>query len=272
MQVKVLGTVAPYPKGDMNCPGFLVTGVNEDKVLLDCGPGSTRLLDMLKDLRDLTIIISHYHKDHYGDLLPLAYATYVNHKLGYLDKPVDVYLPKPNKYSKDDDFVGSSGWELVREEVIIDYTYLKSLAEQGYFNFHEYDEKAKLNIGSMEVSFSLNNHPINTYAAKVHEGNETLVYTSDTGLPNESLENFIKNADALIAEATYLRGMANPNHDHLYAYEAARMARRAQVRNLYLFHTYPEIAKELYRREGREHFSRTKILREGEIFAVRKEL
>lgn len=59
---------------------------NNKKILLDCGNGITRLLNFPKDLKDLNVIIIHYHKDYIGDLGALQYASYVNHKLGLLDK------------------------------------------------------------------------------------------------------------------------------------------------------------------------------------------
>ena len=69
-----LGTVSPYCKGNSNCPGFLVSD-GDKKVLLDCGNGISRYLDMENDLDDLIIIISHLHRDHYGDLLSIEYAS-----------------------------------------------------------------------------------------------------------------------------------------------------------------------------------------------------
>ena len=44
-----LGTISPYTKGNMNCPGFLVKYHNK-KILLDCGNGITRLLNFPEDL------------------------------------------------------------------------------------------------------------------------------------------------------------------------------------------------------------------------------
>ncbi len=69
-----LGTISPYTKGNMNCPGFLVE-YNSKKILLDCGNGITRLLNFPNDLKDLNIIITHYHKDHFGDIGALQYAS-----------------------------------------------------------------------------------------------------------------------------------------------------------------------------------------------------
>lgn len=86
-----LGTISPYTKGNMNCPGFLVE-YNSKKILLDCGNGITRLLNFPNDLKDLNVIITHYHKDHFGDLGALQYASYVYHNLGLLDKKINIYI------------------------------------------------------------------------------------------------------------------------------------------------------------------------------------
>ena len=80
--VTPLGTVSPYPKDNKNCPGFLIEYKNY-KVLLDCGDGITRLLNLPNDFNNLIIIISHLHKDHYSGLSSLAYASYVYKNLGY---------------------------------------------------------------------------------------------------------------------------------------------------------------------------------------------
>ncbi len=96
MLITPLGTVSPYCKGSMNCPGFLVE-YNQDKILLDCGNGITRYLNLIKDLNNLTIIISHLHKDHYGDLLSIAQSSYVLKRLGYLQNKIKVYIPKGDK-------------------------------------------------------------------------------------------------------------------------------------------------------------------------------
>ena len=76
MELKVLGTVSPYCQQDKNCPGYLIT-TEDSKILLDCGNGITRNLNFPNDLNNLTIIISHLHRDHYGELFSIAYASYV---------------------------------------------------------------------------------------------------------------------------------------------------------------------------------------------------
>ena len=88
-----LGTVSPYPRENNNCPGYLVK-LKYQKILLDCGNGITRLLNLPSDLENLNIVITHYHKDHFADIGGLQYASYVYHNLGLLDNKINVYLTK----------------------------------------------------------------------------------------------------------------------------------------------------------------------------------
>ena len=55
-----LGTVSTYCYEDKNCPGFLVQYGN-NKILLDCGNGISKYLNLPNDFDNLTIIISHLH-------------------------------------------------------------------------------------------------------------------------------------------------------------------------------------------------------------------
>ena len=52
IEVIPLGTVAPYPKDNKNCPGFLIK-YKDYNIMLDCGNGCTRLMDLPKDLSNL---------------------------------------------------------------------------------------------------------------------------------------------------------------------------------------------------------------------------
>ena len=59
MNLKVLGSISPYPKGNNNGVSFLVTTKYDNQnILLDIGAGSTRLLDMTTDLENLIVIIT----------------------------------------------------------------------------------------------------------------------------------------------------------------------------------------------------------------------
>jgi len=265
MEIKVCGSVAPYPKKDSNCSSFLITE-DDNRVLLDCGPGSTSQLDAYRELRNLAIIISHYHPDHYSDIFALANASYVYHNLGYLDKELDVYLPKPDMFRKQIPGVDKDGWGTCEyvDAHIEDYDFIKNMRHEHYMKFFEYQDESKVDMGNMHITFKRTKHPIITYSAKIESPNGIVVYSADTGYNGNNLESFAKNADVLICEASFLRGQTRSSDYHLYAHEAGKIAAQANVKNLIIFHTWPEIAKEEYVKEAQEYFSNTYALNEGE--------
>ena len=52
-----LGTISPYTKNNMNCPGFLVE-YKDNKILLDCGSGTHSLLSYPNDLQNSINLLS----------------------------------------------------------------------------------------------------------------------------------------------------------------------------------------------------------------------
>ncbi len=244
MKLKVLGSVSPYQKGKNNCPGYLVEK-NNKKVLLDCGSGITRNLSLPKDLENLTIIISHLHRDHYGDLLTLGYATYVYQKLGLLKEKVKVFLPKDENSDK---------------------LYLESMNEH-FFEFIHYDEKTVIN-DNLKISFKKNPHPILTFSIKLEDKDKVLVYSSDTGYKNNALEEFAKDADLFICETTFLQNQKGEEDNHLTTLEAGQISKKAKVKKLMITHTWPEIDKKLYLKETKKVFRNTIVAKEGKTLKI----
>lgn len=242
------------------------------KVLLDCGNGSTSQISMPEDLENLTIIISHLHKDHYGDLLSIAYASYVYHRLGYLDKKIPVYLPKPSFMKEEKAKIPSieKSNEAVESE-IMDYNFLTHLGKEQYLEFRTYDDSSKIQIGQMQLTFSKNPHPINTYSTKITTKKESIVYTSDTGFEKNTIETFAKGADLLICESTFIRGQQKKEDFHLYAYEAGAIAKKANVKQLVLTHFWPELDKLLYEEEAKEEFPNTIVAHEGQYLKIKRQ-
>lgn len=266
-----LGTVSPYPKDDKNCPGFLIE-CNNKKILLDCGSGISRLLNMEKDLNDLIIIISHLHKDHYSDLSSIGYASYVYHNLGYLDKKIKVYIPEGDTYETYRYYTDKDGWGSSRPTTknIIDYEYLRDFGKENYLEFIPYNSNEKIIHGDMEITFSLNPHPLVTFSSKITNKQNTIVYSSDTGFKKNTLTKFAKNIDLLICESTYLKGQIKQEDSHLFAHEAATIARLANVKKLLLTHFWPEIDKQEYIKEAKEIFENTEAAIEGKKLILRR--
>lgn len=254
MEVKVLGSVSPYPKDNKNGPGFLVRTDNSS-ILLDCGSGITRLMDMSKDLENLSVVISHLHRDHYSDIGSLAYATYVYHNLGMLDNRVKVYIPSLDKLSAEEYF---------------DYQLLTNLGDEHYLDVNVYDTSDTLVVGDCRVSFSSNPHSIKSNSVKVSDGDVSLVYSGDTGFSGNTLESLAKNSTLFICEATFLRGQKGAKDYHLTAFEAGKIASIANVKDLMLTHFWPEIDKQEYVKEAQEVFLRTSAAEEGKVLKLTK--
>jgi len=269
MLIKTCGTVSPYCHKNKNCPGYLIQE-ESSKVLLDCGNGVMRELNLTEDLENLTVIISHLHKDHYGDLLSLAYASYVHKSLGLLKRKIKVYLPKPNL---EGEFIYNNinGEKITKqlESTLFDYLYLTNFQKEQYLDISTYDENTILKLGSLTINFAKNPHQVTTYSIKVSSNNQKLVYTSDTGYNGNIVTNFAKEADLLICEATYLEGQKRTIDNHLYAKEAGLIAKEANVKKLLLTHFWPEIPKEQYLFEAKLNFSETMVAEEGKILLLK---
>ena len=54
MKLKVLGSVSPYCKDQLNCPGYLIDS-GKGKILLDCGSGSSGNMSFPEDIHNLNI-------------------------------------------------------------------------------------------------------------------------------------------------------------------------------------------------------------------------
>ena len=244
-----LGTVSPYPKGNLNCPGFLVM-IGKYKILLDCGNGISKMFKYPDAFNDLIIIISHLHNDHFADLGAFAYTSYVYHKLGKLNNKVKVLIPNKDIKST------------------YAYDYLKNL-DNSYLDIENYDGKTNLNYGGADISFIKNLHDITTYSTKIKYYNKTIVYSSDTGYEFDHLDLFAKNADLLICESTFLYDQKGDNNFHLSAFDAGMIAMAADVKKLMLTHFFPEIDKQKYVIEAQKMFENTIAAEEGKKLVLK---
>ena len=70
----ILGSSTAVPNPGGVCSGYLLRS-GEASLLVDCGSGTVgRLRQHLSPERLWAVVISHWHADHYFDLIPLFYA------------------------------------------------------------------------------------------------------------------------------------------------------------------------------------------------------
>lgn len=270
--VKVLGSVSPYPKGDKNCPGFLIK-CGKYKILLDCGPGATRLMDMEQDLENLIVIFSHLHYDHFSDFISsITYSSYVYHNLGLLENRVKVFVPGDyyNDYKIYINEYVNSGYRLVSKPIFA-FQLLNNLGPESYLEVKSYNSNSVIKIDDLTISFAYNPHNITSNSIKVSDGKVSIVYSGDTGYKYNSLEKFAAGSNLLICESTFLRGQSKGEKDyHLYAHEAAKIASIAKTEQLMLTHFWPEIDKQKYVDEAIPIFPNTFAAEEGMVLKFKK--
>lgn len=245
-----LGTVSPYTKNNMNCPGFLIE-YNNGKVLLDSGNGITRLLNFPKVLKNLNVIITHYHKDHFGDIGAIQYASYVYHNLGILDNKIKIFLPK-------NDFASNKKSIISNNESYVEYF---DITNNSYFS-----------ISDLDITFQDNkSHIIESYMVKLQNKDLKIIYTSDIGPTNfNKLIEFCKDADLIICESSFLKKHNANNKTHMTAYDASILANKSNAKKLLLTHFWPEEDKKLYLEEAKQNFENVEVAEEGKKIILRR--
>ncbi len=247
MILKVLGTESPYCTKQHNCPGFLISD-GDTKLMLDAGSGTHRLLNLPEDLKNLTVVLTHLHRDHYNDVFNLQYASYVFNNQKRLEKRIEIRMPaNPEDIAKD----------IINEP--------NSYANYGYVG-----EDVVLKVGNMIVTFLMTDHPVETYAVKVENKEGTIVYTSDTSFSaKDRIVEFAKGADILICEASLLVAYGFDEYNsHLTAKQAGIIAKEAQVKKLILTHFWPEETKNNYYIEAVNEFEDVEIAIEGKEYKI----
>jgi ribonuclease BN (tRNA processing enzyme) len=245
MRLTVLGTQSPIADETHNCPGFMVEA-GDATILLDCGSGTHRMVEMPRRLENLHIFITHLHTDHFNDVFNYQLAAYVYKNLGKLDAPINVYLP---------------------ETPVVDREYITN--QQYQFSTCRYiSEGSRFVINSAELTFRLTSHPVETYAVRIRCGGKAVVYTSDTSFEAYGgLAEFAKGADLLVAESSLLTEYDSPAAaTHLTAAQAAVIARDAEVGRLVLTHFWHGEDVNKYVEEARRVFPNTVPALEGDVY------
>jgi ribonuclease BN (tRNA processing enzyme) len=243
MELLVLGSSASTPAAGDACSGYLVRQ-GETEVLLDCGSGVlSRLQEFTAVERLAAIVISHFHPDHYLDLIPMRYGL----RYG-LTTPVRPLVLVPPGGTAFLERLGSA----LREAPHF---------FNASFEIMEIDPVASVRVGAFTLTFQQTTHDEPTWACAV-QGTRRLVYSADTQSSPE-LERFAAGADLLLCEATYPASVTElPSGNHLTALEAGQLARAAGVRSVMLTHFWPGLSRAHFAAEAASAFGAPVLLAE----------
>lgn len=244
MDLTILGASASSPDAGDACAGYLVReGTTE--LLIDCGSGViSKLREQTCIERLSAIVISHFHPDHFIDLITLRYGL----RYGLNDVVRPRLIVPPGGI----DYLTNVGMALRNKP---DYF-------TSSYNMEEFDPGSDLVIGNLTLTFQRTTHDIPTWAIAV-QGTSRLVYTADTQESDE-LESFASGADVVLCESTYPASTGElPTGNHLTSNQAGQLAKRARANRLVLTHFWPGIDRSLFASEASHAFGGPVVLAES---------
>jgi ribonuclease BN (tRNA processing enzyme) len=223
VKLTVVGCSPAWPNPGGAQSGYLLEG--PERLLLDCGPGV--LARMREDQgwpRVDAIAITHFHLDHWGDLVPWVWGRMFG--LGRDDEPPELWLP-PDGIATLGAFGERFGtpWMFERTFELREYAEGKPFTAAG-FNL---------------LPIRLPHYTLRTYGFRISNEVSTLAYSGDSG-PSEDLARLARDVDLFLCEATLERGeLDGEPRGHLSADEALESFRASGARRLLLTHRPHEL-------------------------------
>ncbi len=223
MKVTVVGCSPAWPNPGGAQSGYLVEGPG--RLLLDCGPGVLpRLRQDEAWPRVDAIAITHFHLDHWGDVVPWVWG-------GCYGPGRD--LPHPQLW------VGSGGREELRNFGVHFGT--ETMFEDA-FDVREYDDGETFEAAGLQITAQrVPHYDIETCAFRVTDGKRTLAYSGDSG-PSDELVEIARDADLFLCEATLAQPREPNIRGHLSADEAVDAFERSGAQRLVVIHRPHELS------------------------------
>ena len=223
MKVIVAGCSPAWPNPGGAQSGYLVQG-ESGNVLLDCGPG---VLPRLREREGWpqvdAIAISHFHLDHWGDLVPWTWSLMFGPARD-LDPP-ELWLPPGGT-----DQLRTFGRSFGTEEMF-DTT----------FPIREYADGVAFDAGGLSITpIRVPHYALLSFGFRATESDATLAYSADSG-PADALVELARDADLFICEATLAESGEDGRRGHLSLEEAAAAFDASGAKRLVVTHRPSEL-------------------------------
>jgi ribonuclease BN (tRNA processing enzyme) len=219
MNLRVVGCSPAWPNPGGAQSGYLVEADGR-RVLLDCGAG---VLAKLREHEDWprvdAICITHFHLDHWGDLVPWVWA---------------LSFGPASELATPELWVPPGGRTVLRE--IGQRLGFPDMFEKA-FRISEYEAGTEFEAAGFRVSpRRVLHYDLLAFGFRVSSNGKTIAYSGDSG-PSDQLVELARDADLFICEATLLE--PNPEggtRGHLAAAEAKEAFDAAGAKRLLLTH------------------------------------
>jgi ribonuclease BN (tRNA processing enzyme) len=218
VRVTIIGCSGSYPGPDSPASCYLVEA-DDFRLVIDLGNGALGRLQRHVGLYEIgAVLLTHHHPDHCADLC--SYYVARRYRPGGQPPPIPVYGP-----------AGTA------ERMARAYGMPARPGMSGTFDFRTL-QPGKFELGPFEVTVDRVNHPVETFGVRVADSTSAMAYSADTG-ETPALVDLARDADLLLAEASFVEGDDNPPGLHLTGRQAADHAARAHAGRLVLTHLVP---------------------------------
>jgi ribonuclease BN (tRNA processing enzyme) len=220
VRLNVIGSSPAWPNPGSAHSGYMAEA-NGTRLLLDCGPGVLgRLREHEKWPHIDGIAITHWHLDHWGDLVPWVWGSFYLATNGPLPKPALWVQPGGAEFLTD------LGQRLGFPDMF-----------ERTFQLSEYTENEPFEVGPMRVNATrVPHYKLETYAFRVEADGRSLAYSGDSA-PSDELVEAARDADLFVCEATLLRGeLDGEPRGHLSLDEAVEAFEASHAKQLLVTH------------------------------------
>ena len=228
MKLVALGTGTAIPTEGRNGSAYACLAEDGSSLLVECGPGSTRLWPRhgLSFASVSAIAVTHHHVDHCVDLAAVLFGRNV------------AFAPKRSATERPQlTLLGPVGHRahLAR----LDALYGADIAQPaGSLAVCELADGETFTHGAFEIEAREVRHSYpRSIGLRIRSGGRLLAFSGDSG-PCEALVDLCRDADVAMLECSFPSSRTSDNH--LNTATAAAAARSAGVRRLVLTHFYPE--------------------------------
>jgi ribonuclease BN (tRNA processing enzyme) len=210
VQLTVIGCSPAWPNPGGAQSGYLLDGASRPgagRLLLDCGPGVLARLRGNGPIAVDAIAITHFHLDHWGDIVPWAWLRAYG---------PDRSQPKPQLWLPPD---GSE--ELAR---FASFWGLPDMFTSA-FAIAEFPENTPVEVAGFELqALRVEHYGMQAYGFRITSGGKVLAYSGDSA-PTKELEDIARGAELFLVEATLASGDKDGTpRGHLSADEALAAA------------------------------------------------
>jgi ribonuclease BN (tRNA processing enzyme) len=225
VRLTVIGSSPAWPNPGSAHSGYMLEA-NGTRLLLDCGPG---VLGRLRE-EELWptidgIAITHWHLDHWGDLVPWVWGSFYLATNGPLPRPQLWVQPGGPAFLTD------LGERLGFPDMF-----------ERTFELYEYEPNVPFRVGPLAVRpVRVPHYKLQTYAFRVECDGRALAYSGDSA-PSDELVTAAADSDLFVCEATLLRGeLDGQPRGHLSLEEAAEAFQASGAKRLLVTHRPREL-------------------------------